>query len=293
MSDDGLQVSPYEQREEARRERARAHITRRRQRASSGNRGVGLERLAALLVGLSLAAGVAAGRSLARGERPLERVTVLGASRLSAEEVVRESGVAPGASLAALDAQAIAASVARHPRVADAQAVVASGQLLVEIEERVAVATASQVADPGAAALAVDAAGLAFAPATPEEREALPQLRVAGSLQLGAEDPELARGAELAARAAQEGISALEAVEVSAKGDPAGLSLRLRGIAPRFVLGRSDPDAALARLKELLEAGLEEIGASREIDLRFADQAVMRSDAPDSAPAEQALASPS
>ena len=201
---------------------------------------------------------------------------MLGAQTLSAEEVVLGSGVAKGAPLSELDAGAIAAQLERHPRVAGARALVASGRLLVQIEERVAVATAVLQGDPASAPLAVDAGGRAFAPATAEEQEALPRLRVAGALRLGVADPELARGAELAARASREGLAPLEAVEVAAADDPAGLALRLRGVAPRFVLGRGHPDEALARLKALLEAKLPELESTLEIDLRYADQAVLR-----------------
>lgn len=285
MSDAGPRVSPFEQREQVRRERARAHISRRRERGLRGGGGSGAERLAAAVVLLSLIAGVSAARALARGDRPLDRVTVLGAEKLSAEEVLRGSGVARGVSLAELDVGAIEAQLERHPRVATARALVASGQLLMQVEERVAVATAVPQGDPGAAPLAVDAGGRAFAPATPEERQALPQLRVAAALRLGEVDPELARGADLALRVTRQGLTPLEAIEVAASDDPAGLALRLRGVAPRFVLGRGHPDAALARLKTLLDARLPELESTREIDLRYADQAVLRSPPPDAAEA--------
>jgi cell division septal protein FtsQ len=289
MSERGPELSTFEKREVDRHERARAHITRRRETALRGGR-TQLERLAALCVLLALVAGVAAGRALARSERSPIRLTVFGAHQLSPEEVARTTGVEAGAAIAGLNAAAIEKRLAAHPRVAKARAVVTSGRLLIEIRERIAVATAEELGALSQPALAVDATGAPFARATDDERERLPRLRVASALRLGSATPGLVRGIELAGLARELASRELEAVEIAPPGDPTGLAMRLRGVAPRFVLGNGELRDALARLETLLDARLPELAHASDVDLRYADQAVIQDTAPDETPPARAAA---
>jgi hypothetical protein len=64
-------------------------------------------------------------------------------------------------------------------------------------------------------------------------------------------------------------------VAIGAGGDAGGSVLRLRGLSPRFLLGR-DPDAALPRLARLVDSGPPQLLLAATVDLRFQDQAVLR-----------------
>ena len=55
-----------------------------------------------------------------------------------------------------------------------------------------------------------------------------------------------------------------------------GIAFRLPNLKPRIVLGLDHFDARLTSLSRLLETGLEEVEGSETLDLRFADQAVLR-----------------
>ena len=57
-------------------------------------------------------------------------------------------------------------------------------------------------------------------------------------------------------------------------------ALRVAGVPARIVLGGSDPAPKLARLVRLL-ASEPDAAEAREIDLRFAEQVVLRPVAPD------------
>jgi len=65
-------------------------------------------------------------------------------------------------------------------------------------------------------------------------------------------------------------------VQVSAQDDPEGFALQLADPRARVVLGREDLDARLDDLAQLLSARPDAVAAAEQIDLRFADQAVLR-----------------
>jgi hypothetical protein len=77
----------------------------------------------------------------------------------------------------------------------------------------------------------------------------------------------------------QLGLAAPDEVRVAAPGDPEGVSLRLPGLAGVVVLGRESFDARLRDLARLIESQPEAAARAARIDLRFADQAVLRSEA--------------
>jgi hypothetical protein len=118
---------------------------------------------------------------------------------------------------------------------------------------------------------AVDAEGNPFAPVAPDALPELPRVASRAAVAPGEPSAALAAAVELAERLA--GLGLPPAAEVAI--DPGGSALRLRGLAPRFLLGR-DPDAALARLARLVDSGPPQALLAATVDLRFQDQAVLR-----------------
>lgn len=268
----------------ARRERAAAHLARMQGRVpGAASRPWRAPRVAALgatalplLLGIALAEPVAgaAGRWLA-GDASLSAIHVRGARRLSAAEVAAATGVAPGTPLAHVDAGVAAARLAEHPWVAEAHALrLATGDLLVEVVERVPAALA--LTPRGGEAFAVDEAGTAFAAAEPGDHADLPRLHGVAALNPGEPNPVLARAVQLAHRMGELGFDAPVEIEIPAPGDREGFAVHLPGLTPRIVLGNDDLDERLARLRRLLDAGLPDLSSATSVDLRFADQAVLR-----------------
>ena len=70
----------------------------------------------------------------------------------------------------------------------------------------------------------------------------------------------------------------------------AGQKLQALAQEPAVVLGREDLDSKLRELARLLAADVPEIGDAAEIDLRFADQAVLRKESPPEEAAKAAAA---
>jgi hypothetical protein len=135
------------------------------------------------------------------------------------------------------------------------------------------------------ALLLVDAEGVPFAPAAPRDLETLPRLAAPAPAAPGERSAALAEGLALAAAIGRAGLGPLLEVHAPAADDPQGLTFRLGRPEARVVIGREDWEARLARLARLLAAGLPEAEGAHEIDLRFAERAVLRGvGAPDGAP---------
>lgn len=293
------QLTREERGAHARRERARVHLERvgRGQAEGAGGGRGGLRWAAACLL-LSIAAGAGLGRGLVSrwsDARPrIEAIHVQGARRLPPEAVARASGVRPGAAAAEIDRAGVSARLEEQGWIAEAHVLrLPSGPLLIGIRERTPVAVAT---GPQGRAW-VDEAGTPFAPVEPgAEETALPQLRVAGPLALGHPDERLAEAAALARRLPERGLPAPEEIWLAAPGDPEGLSLKLEGLSARIVLGR-DPDERLDDLARLLAADLPELAEAASLDLRFAQQGVLREsrsgDGAEQAAAERGGATPS
>jgi len=237
----------------------------------------------ALVLAASFAAGLGGGSSVAEaaaswlaGQAPrLEAIAVRGAGQLSSAEVAAATGVPRGVDLRRVDAEAVAAQLARHPWIASARAVeLPAGRLLVDVVERIAVATVS--APNSEQAFAVDANGTPFAPAGSGATRELPHLVQSAPVAIGEPDPALAEAVDLAGRLAALGLPRPLEIGVSVQDDPAGFWLRLAGFAPRIILGRDDLDARLGALARVLEAGSPEAAQAAALDLRFADQGVLR-----------------
>lgn len=239
----------------------RAPATRGRLR--EGRIGVGVIALAAL-----------AGALLCDRVVPVPQLRVLfvaGAARLSDPELAAAAGVARGDALRTIDADAVAERLAAHAWVRSARAArLPSGSLVVEIEEREPRAVLT-----GAQPYAVDADGTPFAPVAEGAFPELPRVACSASPAPGEPSSALAAAVQLAERLAGLGLPPAAEVVIASATDPHGNVLRLRGLAPRFLLGR-DVDAALPRLAKLIASGPPQVLLAATVDLRFQDQAVLR-----------------
>lgn len=242
---------------------------------------------AALVLAASFAAGFGGGSSVAEaavcwlgGQAPrLEAIAVRGSGQLSSAEVAAATRLPRGVDLRRVDAADVAARLSRHPWIASARAVeLPAGRLLVDVVERRAVATLS--ASESERAFAVDANGTPFAPASGDATGGLPRLVQSGPVVIGEGSPALVEAVDLAARLSAQGLPRPLEIGVAAQDDPAGFSLRLEGFAPLVILGRDHLDARLHALARVLEAGSSEAAQAAALDLRFADQVVLRGTPP-------------
>jgi cell division protein FtsQ len=228
-----------------------------------------------------LAIALAAGALLSERVVPVPRlraVHLLGATRLSDAEIGAAAGVARGDAMREIDAGRVAERLAANGWVRRARAArLPIGTLVLALEEREPRAVLA-----GPEPRAVDAEGTPFAPVASEAFPELPRLVLAARVAPSEPSAALAAAIALADRLASLGLPPAEAIEIAAEGDPTGSSLRLRGLAPRFVLGR-DPEAALARLAAFVDAAPPEALLAGSIDLRFQDQAVLREPSPEGA----------
>jgi cell division protein FtsQ len=218
------------------------------------------------VLGLSLLAGALLADRVVPVPR-LRAICVQGTARLGDAELVEAAGVAPGDALRGVDAAQVARRLAGHAWVRSARAVrLPTGTLVLAVEEREPRAVLA-----GPEPRAVDAEGNPFAAVAQGALPGLPRVASAAPVRPGEPSPELAAAVLLAARLAGFGLP--PAAEVAIEAD--GSALRLRGLAPRFLLGR-DPDAALARLARLVDSGPPQALLAATVDLRFQDQAVLR-----------------
>ena len=274
---------PISQREHdysRRRQRARRHLERMRREP---RRSPPLSIVVPSAVVVSLAVGalfgsplVATARSWIGGETVrLEAISVRGAEHLSVAEIAQSTGLPPGVEWASIDPREVEASLIEHAWIADASAVrLPTGRLLVHVTEHVARALVA-LGRP-AQDFAVDPHGMPFAPADEQVPSGLPRLIPSGAVERDIADEQLARAIELAYRLPEFDLPLPSELFISDEADPTGFALRLPSLKPRIVLGRDHFDERLASLARLLEAELEEIEGSETLDLRFADQAVLR-----------------
>ncbi len=272
-----------------RRARARAHLERVRSRHGAGSRGAPRGQLsrralaAALLTGF--AAGALWGEALlaALGRDPdgtparVGAIAVSGAQHLSSREIAGASGVAPGSALAAVDPRAVEAQLEGHAWIASARvARMPGGTLLVGVVERTPLAGIELGAPPRP--YAVDATGAPFAAADRETLAGLPRLAAAGSVLPHQPSARLADAVQLAYRLPEIGLALPAEVSIAAEGDPEGFALRFAALAPRFVLGREDLNERLDQLAKLLARRPDAVAQASSVDLRFADQVVLRTE---------------
>ena len=223
---------------------------------------------------------VAAARSWIGGEAVrLEAISVRGAERLNLSEIAESTGLPPGAEWASIDPRKVEASLIEHPWIADASAVrLPTGRLLIHVTEqipRALVALAKPAQD-----FAVNLQGMPFAPADNRVPPGLPRLIPSGAVERGTANERLAHAIKLAYRLPDFDLPLPAELFISDEADPTGFALRLPNLKPRIVLGHNHFDARLASLARLLETELEEVEGSETLDLRFADQAVLRGGSP-------------
>ncbi len=223
---------------------------------------------------------VAAARSWIGGETVrLEAISVRGAERLNLTEIAESTGLPPGAEWASIDPRKVEASLIEHPWIADASAVrLPTGRLLIHVTEqipRALVALAKPAQD-----FAVNLQGMPFAPADNRVPPGLPRLIPSGAVESGSANERLAHAIRLAYRLPDFDLPLPSELFISDETDPTGIAFRLPNLKPRIVLGHGHFDARLTSLARLLETELEEVEGSETLDLRFADQAVLRGGSP-------------
>ncbi len=219
---------------------------------------------------------VATARSWIAGE-PLriEAISVRGTKYMSPTEIAESTGLPLGAEWASVDSREIEASLIAHPWIADARAVrLPTGRLLVHVSEQIPRALVA-IGKP-AEDFAVNRKGVPFAPAGSRAPAGLPRLISKATIEPNAANQRLAGAIELAYRLPEFDLPLPSELFLSDEGDPTGFAFRLPNLKPRIVLGHDHFDARLTSLARLLETGLEEVNGSETLDLRFADQAVLR-----------------
>lgn len=287
--------STFERAARERSRRARAHLERTRQRNQSRARAANPWRARAWVAaafGVSLVIGLLAGdialeRALAlRGETPrLAAIDVLGNGRLAARDVAAATGLEKGTAISDIDPAVVEARLVGHAWIADARVVgLPSGTLVVWISERAPVAV---LREDGGASRLVDAAGVAFAPlaGAPQRAPSAPALVALRAERGGRVDAATLRrairlGRDLAATTAFAADRGGFEVLLPREDDPIGWRARRAGPdaanALEVVLGAAPFDDPLARLSRLFSLAPEEAFSAGVIDLRFADQAVLR-----------------
>jgi hypothetical protein len=218
-------------------------------------------------------------RQMAPGHFALETVSVLGAHRISVEELVHTSGVAAGTSVLSLDHAEISRRLASHPWISEARVIsLLPRKLLMAVVERETAA----VAEIGTTANAwlVDENGAPFAPATAIDREVHPTIVGIPDAQPGHPHPLLAQGVYIARAVGERGLPPARRVRVGGADLRTIPELRLGSGERTVVLGGGDLEAKLDRLSWVLEADLAEAGETSTIDLRFGGQVILRSGPP-------------
>lgn len=276
---DGLRPTWDERREALERSRDRLH----RQQRSDARRRAWVQWGLPICTALCFATGLAVADLVAvHGVRSrpdlftLRSLEIEGARRVDPAALAR--AVLPDAAPEPLTPDEIEARLEAHPWIAEAAvARLAPDAAVAHVREY---EPAAVVIALGETPVLVDAGGLPFADATDPEWQALPRLFVAELGQRDRRDPVLAQGVALARAAAAVGFVGIE-IALDGEDPNAVPALRVTGVPARIVLGASDPAPKLARLVRLL-ASEPAAAEAREIDLRFAEQVVLRPVAPDS-----------
>jgi cell division septal protein FtsQ len=276
----GVKPSRREQARNKSQRRARAHLDRiRNPIAFEPPRSLilGAVVVVALVVGLCLGNPlIAAARSWMAGEPvTLTTIAVRGAQRLSGAAIAEFTGVSHGAELHLIDVAEIEEKLSEHPWIVQARAVrLPTGQLLIDVSERIARAVVTT--ERGKAGLAVNTAGIPFAPVEGQDLAELPRLITDESFQTEVVDERLARAIALADRLRDFDLPLPESISIAAESDPVGFSVRLQNFSPEIIFGRKDFETRLTKLARVFEENLEEFRLALSVDLRFADQTVLR-----------------
>jgi hypothetical protein len=218
-------------------------------------------------------------RTLDQEVLTLHAICVLGAGRLSAEEIAQRTKLVRGTSLLEISPHEIEDRLRTDPWIRKAHVMrLLPGRLLVQVAFREPVARVTQTSPAeGTAVVFVDAEGRAVvqSPGDPVPRLPVivsPRLPAAGELVpgLGA----AAAAVEAVARSSFAGTNATFYLGV--EDDPNSVSLQLPPLAARVLVGTGDLDRKLARLALVIAGDTTPARGATEIDLRFADRAVLR-----------------
>jgi cell division protein FtsQ len=219
----------------------------------------------------------------------LESVAIQGNARLSSAKIAAATGITPGSPLSAVDPSAVEARLESQPWIREARVLrLPPSTLLVRVEERTPHAVLIGRDAPGAPALRrwVDESGTPFASAEDgpsTERGGVPHLIGGDALASGQPHAVLVTALALFERLRATGDGALHRLggrmdlQLPAGATSEGWVLASPDRSLEVVLGHSHLFERFDRLRELLDAqlpGVEE--APMRIDLRFADQAVLR-----------------
>ncbi|HIG70626.1 MAG TPA: FtsQ-type POTRA domain-containing protein [Myxococcales bacterium] len=212
-------------------------------------------------------------------------LAVQGHERLSAGRVAAASGLAPGMLASEIDTAKVAAALNAHEMIRSATvAALPHGKLILRVEERepVAIVRAPEVEGGGDVLRLVDTTGTPFARAQANDWSRLPRLRSATVLPTDQADPQLLRALWLAALIRQTNGSDREAREIELPSQQAGLGwvLHSQELPRTVILGEDELEPRLEKLSLLLTSNMPAARAAEEIDLRFANQAVLRSRSP-------------
>jgi cell division protein FtsQ len=210
----------------------------------------------------------------------LHAICVLGAGRLSAEEVAAATGLAEGTSLLEISPSEIEARLRAQPWIREAHVMrLVPGRLLVQVAFRKPVARVTRASSPeeGAPVVLVDAEGRAVVQGADEPVPPLPvivspRLPDAGELAPGLAAATAAVGAVARSAFAATGVT----FYLGAENDPNSVSLQLAQLSPRVLVGSGDLDQKLARLALVIAGDTTPAREAAQIDLRFADRAVLR-----------------
>lgn len=201
----------------------------------------------------------------------LETVAARGASRLSAAEIARSTGLLPGLSLDAIDRERVEGRLRRNPWIREARVVpLPPGRVLVEVREREPLAVVALGTPPQD--WLVDEEGTPFVQAADAGSEPLPRLH-AGPIAPGEPNDLLRQGILLARSLEARGLPPVQQIWLE-DGDE-GAVLELRGVPGRVVLGTDAFPPKLERLARLLAGAPGEVAGAARIDMRFGDRVVL------------------
>jgi len=210
----------------------------------------------------------------------LRSICVLGAGRLSAQEIAAGTGLVAGTSLLEISPCEIESRLRSHPWIRDAHVLrLVPARLLVEVELREPVARVQAAsAEAGAAIALVDADGRALAQGPDEPSSSLPTIVSPRLPAVGEVVPALGAAAAATRAVAHSALAGARAsFFLGAEDDPNSVSIQLPELsAARILLGTGDLDLKLSQLALLLEGESAPARSAAEIDLRFADRAVLR-----------------
>jgi hypothetical protein len=225
----------------------------------------------------------------------IHKISVQGSEFLSAGEIAAAAGVVKGSPTSSIDTDAVESRLIEHPWILRADSLtLPTGNLLIRIEERYPLALLysesidRSAIDRGANARAsrsprlIDTSGTPFVGAETGAWPGLPRLHSDVHFDTGQPSPVLLEAIVLAKSVDELGIATAQprTIELPSQDSDEGWVLRTDAGRQRVILGHRELGPRIERLAMLLGADLGSARVAEEIDLRFADRAVMRSASP-------------